>query len=164
MLGGLLPPKPMSAARRSNIFWLVLVLIAGIAAYRLRLAACVLVSGLLAAFFMGSHIVLARADRRASRLARGLCPACGYDLRSTPHRCPECGHVSPRGVRIAFEDWLAAEFRELGDARHVKPTERQPDAQLPKETGDSDQNSSCQSRRAVGPHRPPNPPDRPPFT
>lgn len=35
-----------------------------------------------------------KALRLARRSSRGLCPSCGYDLRASAERCPECGVVT----------------------------------------------------------------------
>lgn len=36
-----------------------------------------------------------RILRSRRRMLHGLCPTCGYDLRSSADRCPECGTVRP---------------------------------------------------------------------
>jgi hypothetical protein len=53
---------------------------------------------LLFALPVGTSIVLRR--RATRRAQQGKCPACGYDLRASPDRCPECGATPARGANV----------------------------------------------------------------
>jgi hypothetical protein len=51
-------------------------------------------SDLIAGLIIGSLIILYDRHRlREDRLCFNECLRCGYDLRATPERCPECGTV-----------------------------------------------------------------------
>jgi hypothetical protein len=58
----------------------------------------VIVQFLTIPFFLPVYL---QAERRRKRERRGLCTACGYDLRATPERCPWCGRV-PRTQAARF--------------------------------------------------------------
>jgi hypothetical protein len=40
-------------------------------------------------------VMVFRNRRRVRRQRAGLCIHCGYDLRASPDRCPECGLIAP---------------------------------------------------------------------
>lgn len=75
------PPFPMPAltarVRRSCAYWLPTA------------AAAVLPAVWLSGFLLARR-------RRRRRLVAGACVACGYDLRVSSGRCPECGAAVPR--------------------------------------------------------------------
>jgi hypothetical protein len=71
----------------------------GVGELGLFFLSCMIAAVMLLALRDGARLVV-DPDRRPwewrkrRRLLFGLCPACGYDLRASPDRCPECGTIA----------------------------------------------------------------------
>jgi hypothetical protein len=50
--------------------------------------------------FMAAPLLWIRSHRRRFRSVNS-CATCGYDIHATPDRCPECGTVPPKKIRIS---------------------------------------------------------------
>jgi len=63
-----------------------------------------------------------RSHWRKRRYAHGLCAVCGYDLRGTPSRCPECGQVTAENPRAGLILWsTGGEITNVPNARDDRP-------------------------------------------
>jgi hypothetical protein len=58
---------------------------------------------LVSMFAMGTWGVVREWQRmqRSKWKEKGFCDGCGYDLRATPDRCPECGTVPAVKARLS---------------------------------------------------------------
>ena len=67
------------------------------AGQRLNWQNLLLISVYILAFWICQYLI--RLGRQAARReSEGKCRYCGYDLRATPERCPECGTISAKAA------------------------------------------------------------------
>jgi predicted Zn-ribbon and HTH transcriptional regulator len=91
----------MSRRARISLAWIFLVLLVLITSAHMNEVNAV--SRVVGFFLPGSLLVLVllslttiRKRRQKLRRLHGLCLSCGYDLRASPDRCPECGTPTTR--------------------------------------------------------------------
>lgn len=89
------------------------------------LCAALLFGGLIGAFLL--------LRRREPTTPRTTCRRCGYDVRQTPDRCPECGATVPDEIRLRIDllhgrppAWLldddhALPLRDPGEGERFRP-------------------------------------------
>jgi hypothetical protein len=86
--------------------------------------------GYLLVLMAGAWLLDARNRRALARARRGLCASCGYDVRASAERCPECGKRIPHGSPLIQQVWRLRRRaqRMLDNARvlHDQPREYGP--------------------------------------
>jgi hypothetical protein len=92
----------MARATRILHFWIDVMTVLSAALCLAVIADWMLGTGLFRIDIDRWRVIIVFATLPALRCAKrygvrprpaGYCAACGYDLRATPHRCPECGTV-----------------------------------------------------------------------